>query len=244
MKLLLMGLAVVASLVTSLNGALDAHAIPAVADCGGRYHEDCDFDSMEDPRDYEEEARQSCYEEQSHDEINPEVEVIIDQRAYEANVWADTYLADEKVVAVYWRRPLTREDCETGNRMGVLDSVEIPGESIEYVCDPNYGHAVSGGCVPADRDYYCVTLRSWGIANIRINRSFVEPKRGGIAGALGSAIESLPWTEEAPVIDEDWMLVDGDDHDDMACDWGARLKNKRVLDTSEALFGPVTNARY
>ena len=41
-------------------------------------------------------------------------------------------------------------------------------EWVYYDCDTNYGDAQSGGCVPADRDYDCGELRSWGIASIPV----------------------------------------------------------------------------
>jgi hypothetical protein len=41
-------------------------------------------------------------------------------------------------------------------------------QMVYYECDENYGDAQSGGCVPADRDYDCSELRSWGIASIPV----------------------------------------------------------------------------
>jgi hypothetical protein len=65
---------------------------------------------------------------------------------------------------------------ETGQREGALveylRTFPLPdgprSERVEYVCDPNYDDALSGGCVPVDRDYDCSELRSWGIANIPV----------------------------------------------------------------------------
>jgi hypothetical protein len=94
----------------------------------------------------------------------------------------------------------------------------VTGRTISYVCDVNYWDAQSGGCVPADRDYDSDELRAWGIVNIRVVK-IVPPESGGLEGALGSVIELLPWTEETPVVEPDWMLLD-DDHDGMGCEVG------------------------
>jgi hypothetical protein len=89
---------------------------------------------------------------------------------------ADEYLAAEKAVATWWRRTLTETSDESGQRTGTL--IQYPrvtftpdgprNEVIEYECDPNYEDALTGGCVPADRDYDCEELRSWGIAQMLV----------------------------------------------------------------------------
>jgi hypothetical protein len=114
----------------------------------------------------------------------------------ERNAWADAHLAAEKAVATWWRGALTDRDAERISetewrefREGTLWEVDpngIPGDAlypvngrghvssltggeyVSYECDTNYGDAQSGGCVPADRDYDCGELRSWGIANIPV----------------------------------------------------------------------------
>ncbi|MCA9878173.1 MAG: hypothetical protein KC442_10335 [Thermomicrobiales bacterium] len=191
--MLLMEIAVVASLVTSPIGALDARAIPAAADCGGRYQEDCGFDSKEEQGRLEERVYPT-----------PTDEEIQERRLQrQRDTWADTHLAAERAVATWWRGRGPGYDPVSGRRgRGVLVE-QVPGgrsgdaldfarrepldrEFIYYECDPNYDDAESGGCVPSDRDYDCSELRAWGIASI-------------------------------PVIGEDWMLLD-DDGDGWGCE--------------------------
>ena len=147
MRRVLLGLAVVASLATSLIGPSGLGSTPAVAEFAA---------------------------------------------SREQNAWADAHLAAEKAAASWWRSGGLGYDPWSGERnQGVLveqvlngipgDAVyPVPGhgwsmetldgtpEVVWYVCDANYDHALSGGCVPADRDYDCGELRSWGIASIPV----------------------------------------------------------------------------
>jgi hypothetical protein len=140
--------------------------IPALAACGGIYEQECDDPQDGDREDYPD-----------YSEQEPPDEVIEEQRfIYQRDKWADEYLAAEKAVAKWWRWPLVEISDGSGQRMGTLFQhprvTPTPNgphnEYVEYVCDPNYDHAQSGGCVPADRDYDCWELRSWGIANIGV----------------------------------------------------------------------------
>lgn len=160
MRPLLIALAVVASLGTSLGGALDARAVPAMTDCGARYQEDCDPDSMDDQGS----SRERVYPTPTEQEMQ---EWSL-QSARDA--WADEHLATEKAVATWWRGNGPRYDPVSGQRgRGVLvEQVSSEGELVYYECDSNYGDAESGGCVPSDREYNCVELRSWGIASIPV----------------------------------------------------------------------------
>lgn len=191
MKLLLMGLVVLASLTTSLlSASSEEHLI--------RHHED---------------AKENCRRFQAGENLEH-----IEHDAAARDEWADTYLAAEKAVAVYWRLPIARYDCESGKRIGHLKEVATPGETIRYVCDGNYGNAESGGCVPADRDYDCDELRAWGLVNIPVHKNVVPPEPGGIVGAAANVIALLPGGAPDPVADRDWMLLD-DDHDGLGCEF-------------------------
>jgi hypothetical protein len=117
-----------------------------------------------------------------------------------ADEWADTYLAAEKAVAVYWRDAWVDQDAKSGRRTGRLRTPD--GQVISYTCDINYRDAGSGGCVPADRDYDCDELRSWGIVNIRVRTPVSNPR---------------PVVTPPPGLRGDWMLLD-DDHDGLACE--------------------------
>lgn len=166
MRHVLMGLAAVASLATSLSGESGLGGVQSVAAT-------CGIEEWDPPCD------DPYHEQKEYD------------RADTADAWADTHLAAEKAAATYWRDALVREDPVTGeriSRLGTPDGRFIYGS---YVCDPNYGNAISGGCVPADRDYDCGELRSWGIVNIPVLFEI------GIG---------------------DWMLLD-DDHDGMGCEF-------------------------
>jgi hypothetical protein len=234
-----MGLAMVASLTTSLVGVSVPHGIPsAAAQCA--VLPDCDDEPVE--------AQGQEELDDSQNGINWYLEV-----------WAEEHLAAEYDEATWWRVPIASDspgfffsqppptDPPEGQRRGMLrmfawGDAKVPPyligglyidhpnlvagariknirgdvltttllledgthitqladgtytsfagwsaqDFIEYDCDPNYDDAQSGGCVPADRDYDCGELRSWGIANI-------------------------------PVIGEDWMLLD-DDGDGLGCE--------------------------
>jgi hypothetical protein len=124
----------------------------------------------------EEDARQAMYAEDAEqyylNDLARERDALIDAR----DELADEYLAAEKAVRTWWRWALTEISDESGQRMGTLTqhplippSPDGPrNEVIEYECDPNYDDALTGGCVPADRDYDCEELRSWGIAQIPV----------------------------------------------------------------------------
>lgn len=108
------------------------------------------------------------------------------------NAWADAHLAAEKAVATWWRAAVLsfeNPEWDIEIRQGVLveqTPTGIPGDAVYpvngrvrvsstsgaelvyYECDTNYGDARSGGCVPADRDYDCGELRSWGITSIPV----------------------------------------------------------------------------
>ena len=106
--------------------------------------------------------------------------------ALRADAWAEEHLAAEEAVAAWWRLilPLDTEQLDRRGALqevvpnGILGDALYPvngrvgsfpsGEIVEYACDANYDDAQSGGCVPADRDYDCGELRSWGIANIPV----------------------------------------------------------------------------
>ena len=208
MRPVLTGLAIGASLATSLIGVSDLGSIASAQPCGGRYEEDCDYDSRDEP---------PPPDEREYPTMTPEEEYHQDL-SRERDAWADAHLAAEKAVATWWRFAVTSTNAMIGlhpelleleldRREGALvEQVPngIPGDAvypvngrvsvsqysgaewIYYECDTNYGDALSGGCVPADRDYDCGELRSWGIANI-------------------------------PVIGGDWMLLD-DDGDGWGCD--------------------------
>jgi hypothetical protein len=208
MRPVLIGLAVVASIATSLIGPSGLGGVPTVAQCGGPMEDDCDENLRgEDPQDVDEQ-----YERLPED---PEEEAEFALRV-QRNAWADAHLAAEQAVATWWRNPITYPDRDQISdtewreyRVGVLweqNPNGIPGDAmypvngfgssaetldgipefVRYECDPNYGDAQSGGCVPGERDYDCGKLRSWGIASI-------------------------------PVIGEDWMLLD-DDGDGLGCE--------------------------
>lgn len=160
LRLLIIGFAVVASLGTSFIGAHEAYALPAVADCGARYQEDCDPDSMDD----QESSGVQLYP-------TPTTQELQESRLQRArDAWADEHLAAEKAVATWWRGRGPQYDPVSGQRgRGILvEQVPSDREIVSYECDPNYGDAESGGCVPGDRAYDCVELRSWGIASIPI----------------------------------------------------------------------------
>jgi hypothetical protein len=178
-----MGLAVVAALGTSLIGPFGLGVSQSVAQCGGAaWEQECDY--PDDPGDYEE---------REYPTMTPEDSAALRARM-ERDAWADTHLAAEKAVATWWRFPaLTSnfyaEAGEVWSRNGALvEQVpnEIPRDAlypvagsvsvspysgrewVTYDCDTNYDDAQSGGCVPADRDYDCGELRSWGIASIPV----------------------------------------------------------------------------
>jgi hypothetical protein len=46
------------------------------------------------------------------------------ERAFQADEWADTYLAADKAVAVYWRHAYVDRDLMTGERTGKLGTPE------------------------------------------------------------------------------------------------------------------------
>jgi hypothetical protein len=165
--------------------------IEAIADehCDGFLQPSCrEYDAWK----REEDARAAMYAEDAEEDIL--LERYLDAEA--ADEWADTYLAAEKADAVYWRNAYVRLESATGTRTGRLGDHE--GRMIygSYVCDPNYDDALSGGCVPADRDYDCGELRSWGIVAIPVRTA--RP------------------TSTPPIIG-DWMLLD-DDHDGLGCE--------------------------
>lgn len=108
-----------------------------------------------------------------------------------SEAWADTNLAADKAVAIFWRD--VDVEYSGGTLIGTLRAAD--GRTIRYTCDTNYRGAQSGGCVPADRDYDCTELRSWGIVNIP-----VMPPIPGAKHQRG-----------------DWMLLD-DDGDGVGCE--------------------------
>jgi hypothetical protein len=135
-------------------------------------YEDCDDDhGLEEYRESQNEREYEDYRDDPgpSDEEIAELELIVERDA-----WADAHLATEKATASYWRDPITWISRESRQRLGaVLQQPRLPlspdgprNDDIEYVCDLNYDDAQSGGCVPADRDYECWELQSWGIANI------------------------------------------------------------------------------
>lgn len=140
-------------------------------------------------------AEQAAYDSQYDEQQEREYQNRRYEAAEAADDWADTYLAAEKAVAVFWRDAFVHRDTMNGKRTGRLGTPE--GQIPSYACDPNYEDAQSGGCVPADRDYDCWELRSWGIVNIPI---------------LNYPYPTLP-----SHIGDDWMLLD-DDHDGMGCE--------------------------
>jgi hypothetical protein len=180
------GLAVVAALASSLVGASGLGSVAsAQPGCGGAaYQEPCDYDSRDE---------QEGYDEREYPTFTPEESAWL--RAWgERETWAGTRLAAEKAVATWWRLPALSSNfyAETGEvwsrngalveqvpneiagdaRYPVAGSVSVSryssAEWVTYECDVNYGDAQSGGCVPADRDYDCGELRSWGIASIPV----------------------------------------------------------------------------
>jgi hypothetical protein len=161
MRPVVIGLAVVAVLTSSLIGASGFGSVAsAQPGCGGAaYQEPCDYDSMDE---------QEPPDDRWADEAEEYEESQQYARANEANEWAERYLATELAVATHWRSPFVVHDSETGKRQGELESMSTPVQRYRFDCDPNYVDAYSGGCVPADRDYDCWELRSWGIASIGV----------------------------------------------------------------------------
>ena len=142
MRPVLVGLAVAASLAISLIGAFGLGGSPSVA---AQCDEEWSGTPCGDPT--ESELR-----------VAREAEL---EWADSQNAWADTYLAAEKAEALYWREALVKLNPVTNKPVGGLVNMTTR-EVVRYPCDPNYDHAQSGGCVPADRDYDCWELRSWG----------------------------------------------------------------------------------
>ncbi len=134
-------------------------------------------------------AAQDRRDAEQYDEYLEEASHI--EAAEGADAWADTHLVAAKAAAVSWRDAYV--EYEDGGPIGTLRAAD--GRVIRYACDVSYGEAQSGGCVPADRDYDCAELRSWGIVNIPIMRA--------IPGAR--------------YLRGDWMLLD-DDHDGLGCE--------------------------
>jgi hypothetical protein len=174
-----MGLAMVASLAMSLIGVSVPNGIPSVAaQCA--FLEDCDYDAMEGRR-----AARGEGADETQDYPTPTPWELEERRQ---NAFVDAHLAAEKAVATWWRCCFLNLDVyEIESRGGALKEMVpngIPGDAlypisgrvsnssgtefVHYDCDPNYGDAQSGGCVPADRDYDCAELRSWGIAGIPV----------------------------------------------------------------------------
>jgi hypothetical protein len=151
-----MGLAVVASLATSLTGA------STESECGGLFQMSC----------YEleqvkwEEAKRRYYE--ANESLRGEPLGPVGR----ANQWANEHLAVERAEAVWWRDALV-DHLSDGSRIGWL--LHLPTwehgsdhKDFYYPCDTHYGDALSGGCVPDSRDFDCPELRSWGIVNIPV----------------------------------------------------------------------------
>jgi hypothetical protein len=193
MRPVLIGLAVVAAVIFVLGVAVISPR-PAAAD----------MVCVSSPSHCATEIADRHAEADRHDE---QMEEYLRSEAYDAadaaEEWADIYLTEEKTTATYWRSPLVQRNSVTGHRMGRLGTSDGRYIYGSYVCDPNYDVALSGGCVPADRDYDCWELRSWGIVNIPIMDTTIRPN------TTGAAMPSF--------IGDDWMLLD-DDHDGMGCE--------------------------
>jgi len=181
-------MAVVASLAMSPIGAIaDEH-------CGeGLFQTPCLSPEEEQER-ADKAAEAKWMNERDEQYMRDEAEAGLYEQAAMADDWANTYLGAEKAVAVYWRDAYVEHEANR-KRIG---SLRGPDEQvINYTCDINYGDTQSGGCVPADRDYDCWELRSWGIVGIPVR---------------------TPTPNTNPPIRGDWMLLD-DDHDGLGCEY-------------------------
>src|SRR5687767_3227741 len=131
MRPVLVGLAVVATLTTSLFGGFSLGGIPSAAACGGLYEQECvdpQDGAWEENPDYSE--RDIPYE-------DIEESRLISKR----DKLADEYLAAEKSVATWWRWPIVAISDESGLREGTLEQyppiLPVPGgpgnEHVVYV---------------------------------------------------------------------------------------------------------------
>jgi hypothetical protein len=174
--------------------ALGASLAPARAEdgCGGWFQPSC----REVERARKEREEQNSLIEKENERAEQEYLNSLYDAAYAADEWADTYLAAEKAAATYWRNAFVNRDPKTGKRIGTLESTTT-SEMVRYMCESLYNDALSGGCVPDDRDYDCDELRAWGIVNIPVVKS-----RPGVF---------IP----SQVVD--WMQLD-EDGDGIACE--------------------------
>jgi hypothetical protein len=73
-----------------------------------------------------------------------------------------------------WRRDALVDHPYNRGRVGWLmhlptwDQESSDRNDLYYDCDIHYGNALSGGCVPHNRDFDCPELRSWGIVNLPV----------------------------------------------------------------------------
>lgn len=196
MRPVLVGMAVVAALAMSLVGA------NADEDCGdGLFQRPCL--SPEEESERADKAAETERIIEVHEQEDREIRADAAEADAETDAWADTYLAAEKAVAVYWRDVRVDHDFGSAKRTGRLGTPD--GQFISYTCDDNYEDARSGGCVPADRDYDCGELQSWGIVNI--------PVRPPIPIA-----DQLWFARTSTELRGDWMLLD-DEHDGIGCEF-------------------------
>lgn len=187
MKHLPAGLIVLTALITLVTPAR------AQDDCGGWFQPSC----RELERARAEQAEEDSYNDYLNERAEQDYLDSLYEAAYAADEWADTYLSAEKAAATYWRNAYVKRDSATGKRIGTLESTTT-SEMVRYACDSLYSDALSGGCVPDDRDYDCEELRTWGIVNIPVRKS----------SQSGAFIPSQ-------VVD--WMLLD-DDGDGIGCE--------------------------
>lgn len=175
--------------------ALGASLAPARAedDCGGWFQPSC----RELERARAEQAEEDSYNDYLNERAEQDYQDSLYEAAYTAEEWADTYLSAEKAAATYWRNAYVNRDSATGKRIGTLESTTT-SEIVRYPCESLYNDALSGGCVPEDRDYDCDELRAWGIVNIPVVKS---SQSGGYI----------------PSMLVDWMHLDEDD-DGIGCD--------------------------